>query len=82
MDKEGCTYSTHHPKMCGKPSSWRYPAMGGGYAYLCDAHAGDGIRKHSDHRTPNGWAINPINVEWTTTRIRSENHPATDQERA
>ena len=25
-----------HP--CGKPSVYRYPAMGGGFAYLCEKH--------------------------------------------
>lgn len=63
--------------MCGKPSSWRYPAMGGGYAYLCEKHVNDTIRSHSDRRTANGWEINPINVEWTKCRIRSENKPRT-----
>lgn len=25
--------------VCGNPTTWRYPAMGGGYAHLCDMHA-------------------------------------------
>jgi hypothetical protein len=26
-------------EFCGKPTEWRYPAMGGGHMHLCDEHA-------------------------------------------
>jgi hypothetical protein len=36
------------PMFCGKVAAWRYPAMGGGFMYLCLEHA----KPHTKYAEP------------------------------
>lgn len=42
---EPCHYQVDSSFGCGRPSVYRYPAMGGGWAYLCDEHGA----RHADY---------------------------------
>lgn len=51
-----------HPRDCGQPAVWRYPASGGGFMRLCASH-GETHRRYCERWTTEGWRPLPASPE-------------------